>query len=84
MKLRFFGSHDCDSCKALRAKFDAAQITYEFIDAFADDTQAFCDKHDVEALPHIQFLSDDGGVISHYAGTSIADQADIYIAALKQ
>lgn len=53
-KIRIFGSHGCPECDKLIKAMRMHNLDYEFLDAMADDLQDFCDKHNVDDLPHIQ------------------------------
>ncbi len=63
-----FGADNCEKCKRLLDKLGESSVPYVFIDAFADDTQNFCDEHDVDDLPHVQILDDMGVVVFVAAG----------------
>jgi len=54
LKIRIFGSNDCADCQKFISAMKMYSFDYEFIDAFAEETQEFCDKMDVDSLPHIQ------------------------------
>tara|TARA_B100000614_G_scaffold262909_1_gene300878 strand:+ start:390985 stop:391392 length:408 start_codon:yes stop_codon:yes gene_type:complete len=54
IKIRMFGSHDCDECTKFRKAFGIYSIPVDFIDAMADENQELCDRHGVDKLPHIQ------------------------------
>jgi len=54
IKIRIFGSDDCDNCNNLKKAFDIHSIGYEYVDAMSDETQSLCDKNKVDELPHIQ------------------------------
>lgn len=72
MKFRFFGSKKCARCQGVKLLLDDMQeaeiCKYEYIDAFADETQDFCDTYDVEELPHIQCLDEAGNVVENHIG----------------
>tara|TARA_Y100000310_G_scaffold315105_1_gene365291 strand:- start:4731 stop:4988 length:258 start_codon:yes stop_codon:yes gene_type:complete len=63
MKIRVFGASDCSVCQKQTDIFDRNNISYSFVDALADDTQDFCDKHGVDELPHVQVIELVGGKI---------------------
>lgn len=71
-KWLFFGSHECEKCRAQLKEslgyFDFKDIDMVYIDAFADDKQDFCDKHGVDELPHIKIYSSDGQLIFEHIG----------------
>lgn len=67
MIIRFFGSSDCMDCMEVFVLLNKFDIEYEYIDAIEDDDdiQDFCDKHEVEELPHLQFIIDDDVILQH-------------------
>ena len=65
MFVRFFGSSDCKDCLELFIILNKANVDFEYIDAFDDETQEFCDEHNVDRLPHIQFVEEDNIIIEH-------------------
>ena len=71
MKIRFFGSSQCRRCLELFVLLNKYQIDYEYIDTLEEDekVQEFCDSHEVDQLPHIQWLNENGGIIVEYAGS---------------
>ena len=81
MKVRLFGSSSCKNCLELDVTLNKAQVDYEYIDAFDEneDIQKFCDEHNVEALPHIQFIEGDEIVVEH-KGCLTEDQFVQYLA----
>lgn len=52
--IRVFGSSTCGKCQALVNGLKLLQLPYEYVDAFADETQTFCDEHNISDLPHVQ------------------------------
>ena len=60
MKIRFFGSSDCKDCLELFVILNKSQVEYEYIDTsdLSDEIQSFCDRHNIDELPHVQFLDD--------------------------
>ncbi len=60
MKVRLFGGDSCPICELALLKIECEKDTfeYEYIDAFADETQDLCDENEVEELPHIQIYDD--------------------------
>jgi len=75
-KLLFFGSLTCDACNDLKRELELSGVKrkfdYMFIDAMADDTQDFCDEHEVEELPHIKIYDDGGHLIFNKIKTEIS------------
>ena len=65
MFVRFFGSSDCRDCLELFVILGKTNVDFEYIDAFDDDTQELCDEHDVDLLPHIQFVEDENVIVEH-------------------
>ncbi len=71
MKIRLFGSHECEKCVGIRASLDKEGVEYEFIGAmvFDDDRiNQLCDDNNVSDLPHVQFLDDQEKVIDELVG----------------
>jgi hypothetical protein len=56
--IRVFGSTTCGKCVSLVNGLKLLQMPFEYVDAFADDTQDFCDEHNVDGLPHVQLITD--------------------------
>jgi len=65
MFVRFFGSSNCRDCLELFVILNKANVDFEYIDAFDDYTQELCDEHNVDQLPHIQFVEDEEVQIEH-------------------
>lgn len=59
MFVRLFGSPKCRDCLEALVIFHKLQVPFEYVDAFDDDTQELCDEHDIDHLPHIQFVEDE-------------------------
>ena len=70
MKIRFFGSANCRDCLKVFIILEKTQVYYEYIDSDdeSDKVQNFCDKHNVDRLPHLQFLDNDDQVIVEHIG----------------
>lgn len=68
VKIRVFGSDSCPQCEKLIKELNKYNVNHIFVDANAVDTQKLCDSHNVNKLPHIQILSDDGTVIKEGTG----------------
>lgn len=70
MKTLFFGSDDCPNCVAFKQAIEQSGLTrlskagYTFVDAYADDTQAFCDQHDVDEIPHVKVFDGNREIFS--------------------
>ena len=61
--IRVFGSNTCGKCHAIVNGLRLLQKPFEYIDAMAEDTQDFCDKHNIGPLPHIQIYDEQGNVL---------------------
>lgn len=80
MRILFFGSDECDSCDKWITAFksqkfppfvpgeDNTDIKLIYIDAFADEKQGFCDKHDVDEIPHIKVYDSNNRIILNKIG----------------
>jgi arsenate reductase-like glutaredoxin family protein len=66
MKIRMFGSHDCEECYRTRKFFAEKRVSFEFIDGMADENQDLCDEHNVWDFPHVQLLNSKGVVLKQY------------------
>lgn len=73
MKVRLFGGDTCHICEIALVELSSVveRFDYEYIDALADETQTFCDENEVEELPHIQFLNENGDVVEEAVGTNV-------------
>jgi thiol-disulfide isomerase/thioredoxin len=64
MKLYFFGSEECETCQLMLSILDKSGIfnvnNLEFIsiDAFSEEHQQFCDKHEIDEIPHIKLIDE--------------------------
>ena len=65
--VRLFGSKECPDCVALKNEMKENNIPFVLIDAFAVETQALCDLHEVDTIPHVQIMSGDK-VLCSYIG----------------
>ena len=72
-KVRLFGGKTCPICELAVSKLEAEKelFEYEYIDAFADETQDFCDEQEVDELPHIQYLDEKNNIIEEYVGMDV-------------
>ena len=70
MRIRFFGSSDCKECLRVFVILEKSFVKYEYVDAHDenDEIQDFCDKQNVDELPHLQFVDDDDTVIIDHKG----------------
>ena len=54
--IRIFGSQNCNNCKTAYTVLQMLKLSYQFVDAFDENTQKICDDNNVNKLPHIQIL----------------------------
>jgi len=74
MKIRFFGGDSCPICDIVLLKLESEKeyISYEYIDALADETQDLCDENKVGELPHVQVFDDyDGKIVAEFTGMDV-------------
>lgn len=64
IKVRMFGSSNCKSCKQLLSLLKKKDFEFEYIDALNEneDIQKFCDDNNVDNLPHLQFINENGRI----------------------
>ena len=67
MRIRFFGSFNCQDCLKALVILSKYDISIDYVDAFDEETQELCDEEDVGELPHIQFIKNNK-VIFEYIG----------------
>tara|TARA_Y100000310_G_scaffold57488_2_gene52728 strand:+ start:53447 stop:53737 length:291 start_codon:yes stop_codon:yes gene_type:complete len=67
-QIRVFGSDKCKHCAKIIEFMNTIGWEHEYIDALADESQEICDKYDIDKLPHIQFLNEDGSIHSECVG----------------
>ena len=65
LTIRLFGSKSCHNCKTANTVLQMLKLSYQFIDAFADNKQEICDQNNVNELPHIQILKNKQRKINH-------------------
>ena len=58
IRIRVFGSNNCEQCDKFAKAMKMHAFEYEFLDANADENQDICDKYDVDELPCIQAYID--------------------------
>jgi hypothetical protein len=63
MTIRIFGSNECQVCQTLTGNLRLMQVSFDFVDALNEKSQALCDEFNVDDLPHIQVLDDKGRVV---------------------
>ncbi len=81
MKVRFFGSSDCRDCLSSLVEISKAHLDCTYIDALNEDKeiQFLCDQQDVNRIPHVQFLNDDGDVVVNHIGILSKDDLNSYL-----
>lgn len=82
MRIRFFGSSQCRDCLEAFVLLNKYNIDYEYIDALDEDDniQDLCDDHDVDELPHIQWLDDNDEIIVENVGPIDEEEFMRYLA----
>lgn len=65
MRIRVFGSNDCEVCKRLLTAMHAVGVSYFYVDAEDDKNDAICEAYGIEELPHIQILDGNRTVWDH-------------------
>ena len=80
-RIRIFGSYECHDCLKVLAIIKKSKSNFEYIDAFEDNEkiQNFCDKHNVDELPHIQFIDEKENILIEHIGEIDADKILKYI-----
>lgn len=73
--VRFFGSEGCGDCARIFVILNKYSIDYDYIDANDPSTkiQEFCDKHNVEQLPHLEFIVNGNIIFTHIGELSEKD-----------
>ena len=70
--IRIFACEECPDCKKVMIILNDAQLAdgveMEYIDALEEDTQDLCDEHNVDMLPHVQYIDTDGKVTKELIG----------------
>lgn len=81
MKVRFFGSPDCQDCLEIFVFLNKFQVEYEYINGHdeSDEVQEFCDQHDVYDLPHLQFLDNYSNIVFEHIGPTTEDEFEAYL-----
>jgi len=67
INIRFFGSSKCVNCAEALKILSKEGLEVRYIDALnpKKNIQDFCDKHNVDELPHIQFIKDNSIIYEH-------------------
>ena len=80
MRLLFFASNECESCKKWLSAFgsekfppsvkgeNGTEIDFVYVDAFDDSKQKFCDEHGIDELPHIKIYDSDNRIVFNKIG----------------
>lgn len=65
LKLLFFGSDNCDTCRTLKSEItkeafpssiQGFESAFIYIDSFSDKDQEICDKHGVDSVPRLKIF----------------------------
>ena len=54
IKIRIIGADNCEKCKALVKLYKFQAMDFDFMDGNAKENEEFCDKWNVDKLPHVQ------------------------------
>jgi len=68
MIIRIFGSNKCKHCLRMMSTLKNANVTFTYVDAMAPENQNECDKHAVQALPHLQIMTKSGMMLVEHMG----------------
>ena len=82
MKARFFGSPTCKDCLKIFVILEKFQVDYKYIDGHDienDEVYNMCEEHNVEELPHLQFLDDNNKIIVEHIGPLTEIEFTTYI-----
>lgn len=79
MKVRIFGTSNCKDCLFALTLIAKSKIEFEYVDANEDETQDFCDIHNVNELPHLQFLDEVEDVLMEHKGKITAEEFIQYL-----
>ena len=73
MKVRLFGGDSCPICELalIKLEYEQERIEYEYIDAFADETQDLCDRYEVLELPHMQIYGSSDEIVNEFIGPDV-------------
>lgn len=62
----FFYSKDCDDCAKLKKEIKDSgilgKLNYLFVDGLDDNTQEFCDYHNVDKMPRVKIFDSKGNL----------------------
>jgi glutaredoxin-related protein len=81
MRIRFFGSPECEMCLKTFVLLNRSNVDYEYIDVTDKNKniQNFCDDNDVDELPHLQFINDDDNVFIEHIGPIDEEDLIMYL-----
>lgn len=69
LKIRLFGSSDCNNCNILKQSLKYYDLSYDFVDVNDKKNDKLCDILNIDEIPVIQILSSsDNRVISSHIG----------------
>ena len=74
MRIRLFGSKNCELCKQITRELLKAGISYQYVDAMVDKNQDYCNRYGVRDLPHIQILNESNAVVHEVVGYATSTQ----------
>jgi len=73
LKIQLFGVDDCDNCKKMKEDFQQSKIPFEYIDANADENQVYCDKKNIDEVPHL-YIHSFNRTVFQYVGVISSDK----------
>jgi len=83
MEILFFASPDCMNCAISHNELKKSGLllkhNFVYIDAMEDDTQDFCDEHDVDEIPHIKIYDDNNSLIFERCGLFLLEDVEEYL-----
>jgi hypothetical protein len=68
MKLQIYGSYDCEHCMMITTGLMAMNIAHEFLDANQPEHEKTLDDLNVDMLPFVQLVDDNGKVVWQKSG----------------
>lgn len=83
MEILFFASPDCINCAVSHNELKKSNLlskhNFVYIDAMEDDTQDFCDKHNIDEIPHIKIYDDNHNLIFERCGIFLLEDVEEYL-----
>jgi len=83
MEILFFASPDCVNCAISYNELNKSRFLHKhnfiYIDALEDDTQDFCDKHNIDEIPHIKIYDDSNTLIFERCGVFFLEDIEEYL-----